>query len=296
MSGARDQLSLLSPSVAPILKWVGSKSWLVPSLVPEILGLLRRSPSARYHELFLGSGAVFFALRQAGWAGRASLSDACGPLIGMYRALNCDPHGTIGALCGLLELERTTPREALYYEIRETFNREHGDSNPLQAARLIWLNHRCFNGLYRTNDSGAFNTSYGGDERTGMPTTGELAAVSDALQNATTTHASFDAETTGSGLTIPRIYHPGDVVFADPPYDGTFTSYTGTFAGDEQMRLAGMLHGLAASGVHVFATNSDTPQIRRLYHWASAEVLTTSYRVGGDREPVSELLLRGGGA
>lgn len=292
MSAHRDQLSLLAPSVAPILKWVGSKSWLVPQLAPEILGLLRRSPKAKYHELFLGSGAMFFALRQAGWEGRASLSDACGPLIGMYRALATNWTETVAMLHRLEAFAPTTGREAYFNEIRAAFNAEilvGAEANPLQAARLIWLNHRCFNGLYRTNDSGAFNTSYGGDDRTDMPTQDELFAVATALQNATTTHAGFDEQTL-----IPRLYQPGDVVFADPPYDGTFTSYTGTFAGDEQMRLAGMLERLAASGVHVFATNADTPRIRKLYHWASVEVLTTTYRVGGDREPVSELLLRGG--
>ena len=93
---------------------------------------------------------------------------------------------------------------------------------------------------------------------------------------------------------LHRVYRPGDVVFADPPYDGTFTGYVGGFSDAAQEQLASLLERLAAQGVRVFATNSDTPRIRQLYRWARVEELTTRYVVGGDRELTTELLLRGG--
>src|SRR3989440_10115336 len=129
---------------APFLKWVGGKTSLLPELLKHVPGPLRR-----YHEPFVGGGALFFAVAPR----RAVLSDANGELIHCWRQVRDDAHGVLDALAAhVYERARFEAVRAL---------------DPLRlpaaqrAARFIYLNKTCFNGLWRVNRAGRFNVPVG---------------------------------------------------------------------------------------------------------------------------------------
>jgi DNA adenine methylase len=281
----------------PLLRWVGSKRRLAPSIGPRLLSSLQGS--GRYFEPFAGSLALFLWLRSNGWKGPAILSDACEPLIVTYQAIQHDHLAVDEMLRQLAEGEKATPateRAAFYAETRRRFNVRPRlgwlPSDPFQAGRLIYLNRRCFNGLYRTNAKGEFNTDFGGEARkTPMPTAEELGALAGELANATLRCSDFAA--------VVEEAAEGDVVYADPPYNGTYTGYSAPFGPRDQERLAAALKGAVARGATVVASNADTEYVRALYQpWATVEELELTYLVGGRkgrRPEAKELLITGGG-
>lgn len=229
----------------PFLKWAGGKTQL---LAP----LLARFPKNfnRYHEPFVGGGAVFFALRPK----RAVLSDLNEDLIGAYCALKSDARGVIEKL-----IQHRAEAE-YFYQVRAQNGRQL--SAPASAARIIYLNRTCFNGLYRVNQSGLFNVPFGRHTNPTICNVQNLKAVSVALKGAVVRCQS--------ALKIGRQVRRNDLVYFDPPYDRldatSFTHYHASgFGRDEQVRLAKLAERLAGRGVHVVLSNSDTPFIRQLY-------------------------------
>jgi DNA adenine methylase len=260
---------------------------LLRRLATEIYPLLANH-AAIYYELFAGSAAVFFALRSLGLTTEMILADKIMQLLWFYQNLRSHPAELFSEIHGLLDSEQElmpTERREMSLDVRKQFNQDKKQCSALQSARFLYLNYRGFNGLYRENQAGEYTVAYGGP-REYFPSPETLLRASRSLHN-TGTAFGYDG--------IPeRHYNPGDVVFADPPYDGTYTGYAGGFSAEDQARLAAHLRSLSErSGVHVFATNSDTPLIRDLYQWAQIEVLTTRYNVGGKRERVNEVLIRG---
>jgi DNA adenine methylase len=238
---------------APVVKWVGGKT----KLLPEIL---TRAPSrfGRYYEPFAGGAALFFALAPE----RAVLGDANADLISMYRTLVERPEAVIGVLGRLEEMHS----EEHYYRTREEFNARTGLDPHDRAAAFIYLNKTCFNGLWRVNRRGSMNSPLG-RTASGKPPT---ICDADALRAA----AGLLAGTTlrsGDFRDTVRDAGRGDFVYLDPPYDpptptASFTSYTaGAFGRDAQHELAETARGLVARGCHVLLSNSDTPFIRDLY-------------------------------
>lgn len=244
--------SRLAPSLAdapharPFLKWAGGKS----QLLPEILA---RFPPAfrRYHEPFLGGGAVFFALAPA----RATLSDINADLVAAYEALRDDVEGVIA------ELRQHRAEEEHYYRVRAQSSASLG--RAAGAARTIFLNRTCYNGLYRVNSKGEFNVPYGRYAHPTICNADNLRLAAIALQN-----VELRCE---NALAVGALAARGDLVYFDPPYDplsttSSFTSYArGGFGRDEQAALADVFGTLAERGVHVVLSNSDTPLIRDLY-------------------------------
>jgi DNA adenine methylase len=264
------------PTRAPagILKWVGSKGWLTDALAGEILPIL--AGGGRYVEPFLGSGALFFALRAYGWEGDALLSDVFHPLLDMYQAIWRDPTRVD------LELrERAAAGEGEwdFYAIRHAFNLVARGlppfADPVQAARFLYLSHRGFNGLWRTNKRGECNVPWGGIRRKPLPSLDHLLAASRDLSGAELRCCDFEEAISEAGA--------GDVVYADPPYVERFTAYAGGFCDVEQMRLRRCLHEAWERGAAVLASNSDTPLARSLYDAPPFAVrsLRVIYRVGG---------------
>lgn len=240
--------ALSEPEVRPkpFLKWAGGKSKLLPDIMarfPERFG--------RYHEPFLGGGAVFFALGPR----RAILSDVNAELVGAYKALRDDVQGVIRAL------QRHRVTEEHYYRVR-AMTRD-GLTVVESAARMIYLNRTCYNGLYRVNRKGEFNVPYGRYDNPNICQEENLLRVSEALRGVDILHS----EVFGVALRAKR----GDLVYFDPPYDplsqtASFTAYTSAgFGRDEQAHLAHCFRSMAERGVHVVLSNSDTPFIRDLY-------------------------------
>jgi DNA adenine methylase len=238
--------------LTPFVKWAGGKRWAADTLAALIDPLLAIT-GGRYFEPFLGGGAVALALR----SGNAqTLGDFCAPLTGLWWWLRRDA----AALVDAIDLSWDNTKDGYYY-IRHQFN-EHGHfsaKDPTPSARMLWLNHSCFNGLYRENADGGFNVPWGKRKSIAIPSRERLIAIQDRLWNTSIQIGQDFAETL-------RRVREGDVVFADPPYDGTFADYTSAgFGPPEQERLAGVLDGCRRVGATVLMTNSDTPRIRSLY-------------------------------
>ena len=205
----------------------------------------------KYFEPFLGGAAVFFHLNHP----QSFLSDTNRELVELYQVVKQEVEGLIEVL-QIHKYERT-----YYYGVRS--------QNPLtltpvqRAARLIYLNKTCFNGLYRVNSKGQFNVPFGRYKNPNICDPEGLRAASKALRQADISIGDFES--------ILGKAEKGDFVYFDPPYHpmtktSSFTSYTaGNFGEPEQRRLAEVYARLAERGCYVMLSNSDTPLIRELY-------------------------------
>ena len=179
-------------STPPFLKWAGGKRWLAPRISNAVKYI-----GGRYIEPFLGSGAIFFALRPA----NALLSDANEELINAYIAIRDDPQ----KVYSLLKTHQRRHCVTYFYQIREYQPRE----KYHRAARFIYLNRTCWNGLYRVNLEGTFNVPIGTKSNVLM-TSDDWPAVSKLLSSVEITSHDFEAAIDTAAQ--------GDLVFADPPY------------------------------------------------------------------------------
>jgi DNA adenine methylase len=260
---------------APFLKWAGGKTTLLAELLRHVPSRLRR-----YHEPFVGGGALFFAVAPR----RAVLSDNNAELVHCYRQVRDDVHGVLDALA------RHVYEKAHYQSVRAL--------NPLhlppaaRAARLIYLNKTCFNGLWRVNRAGRFNVPIGRYTNPRFHDPGSLFAASQALRGVEILHASFEAALVRAA--------PGDFVYLDPPYDpvsatSSFASYTpGGFTWDDQKRLARACIALNRRGVRFLLSNSATDRVRELYRGFEQRTVRAPRFINskaGARGRVEELLV-----
>jgi DNA adenine methylase len=229
----------------PFLKWAGGKRWLVKRHLNTVPASYNR-----YIEPFLGSGAVFFSLEPS----KAILSDLNPELIAAYSAIK---HNWRGVTL-LLESYQRWHCKAFYYDMRNSAP----PSESARAARFIYLNRTCWNGLYRVNLRGQFNVPKGTKENVVLESD-DFRKLSLALAHASLVSSDFKP--------IIQQARKGDLIFADPPYvtshsNNGFLKYNEKlFCWNDQVRLRDCLLEAKEKGVHVLATNADTPPIRRLY-------------------------------
>jgi DNA adenine methylase len=244
-----------------VISWAGGKRWLVPRLAPRVYQRLAET-GGRYIEPFLGGGAIALDLGLP----QMILGDVCRPLVTMYTAIRRSPDAVLWALQDYIA--RGTDRER-FLHVRATASHSHA----VTAARFIYMNKVGFNGLHRENRKGVNNTPYGGGRRSiKFPSEADLHAVAKALRSADVQHRS--------ALVTIALARAGDVIYADPPYDGTFTSYNaGGFSPDDQITLADALHAAHLRGAHVVASNSGTDRIYDLYRWAWVDPVTEIHRI-----------------
>jgi DNA adenine methylase len=231
----------------PFLKWAGGKAKLIPQYshyFPQKL--------ATYYEPFLGGGAIFFHLLPQ----RAVLFDINPELVNVY----CCVRDRVDELIQKLQDHRDHHCQDYYYFIRAcTFS-----SSVDRAARMIYLNKTCFNGLYRENSKGQFNVPMGRYKNPGIFDPELLYAVAIALQNAEIAVAPFET-------VLQYANNSQDFVYFDPPYypissTSNFTAYNRhTFKPQDQIRLRDTVVELANRGVQVMVSNSDCPFIHDLY-------------------------------
>lgn len=279
----------LSQLPRPFLKWAGGKR----QILAVILSRLPRRMGT-YYEPFLGGGAVFLALasQRPRPFRRAVLADRNRPLIELWTAVQQEVEAVVLALG---ELIRRPQDESTFYSLRELD--PSSLSCPQAAARLLYLNRTCYNGLYRVNRSGKFNVPYGRYHRPRILDADNLRAVSRALRHALVLHTDFEGA-------VARA-RPGSVVYFDPPYapvssTARFTSYDShPFGEAEQVRLATLFRTLRARGVYALLSNSRVPQTERLYRNLPHDVVSARRAINsrpGGRGPVEELLVRTAGA
>jgi DNA adenine methylase Dam len=232
----------------PFLRWAGGKSKSVPNLAPAITSFLQES-GGRYFEPFLGGGAMALHL---GFPGMM-LNDVIGDLTKAYRALRDSPT----ELAKLVyQLGQWGTEESHYYAVRDT----EPDTDTEAAARLIYLNAHCFNGIWRENRDGKMNTPYGKKaNRITDSLIERLGSASEALAGSVIHTGDFEP--------MLKAAKPGDLVYVDPPYDDTFSSYSGEgFGKVSQERLAATLYATHQRGVAFVAHNSDTEKVRWWYN------------------------------
>ena len=239
-------------SLKPIVRWVGGKRDLARMLSDIAYASLQRT-GGHYHEPFLGGGAVAFDLGLP----EMVLSDLCAPLIDTYRAIQRWPRD----VAWMLDVYRNRGCDAdVYYRVRD----EAPTSRVERAARFLYLNTLCYNGVYRENASGKYNVPYG--RRAGGATPNFL-SVDDliAFQKLTVT-ASFAATDFRESLAAVGA---GDFVYADPPYYAVFDKYQkGGFSDGDHLDLATALRDTYDRGAEILTTNADVPCVRELYDWA----------------------------
>ena len=252
---------MLNNIAKPILKWAGGKTQMLGDLLPKV-----PKSYGRYIEPFFGGGAMFFALQPE----NAIIADSNPELINMYRqvAENVDE-----VISYLKKYENTSE---MFYAVRE----QDWICLPKAeaAARTIFLNRTCFNGLYRVNKQGKFNVPYGKYANPRICDEEGLKAASKALKKADILCGDYL-------LVLEHYAEAGDFVFLDPPYlpiseYADFKRYTKEqFYEEDHIELAKMIMRLQERGCHVVLTNSNHPLVHELYAPFTIDVIQTKRHI-----------------
>ena len=241
----------------PILKWAGGKTQMLNDLLPKV-----PSSYGRYIEPFFGGGALFFALQPE----NAIISDSNPELINMYRQVADFPDEVIQCL---KQYENT---KEMFYNVRS----QTWEALPKAeaAARTIFLNRTCFNGLYRVNKKGEFNVPYGKYKNPKICDQDALYVASDALKKAEILCGDYI-------LVLEHYTKEGDFIFLDPPYlpvseYSDFKRYTKEqFYEEDHIELAKIIARLHERGCHIILTNSNHPLVHELYSQFTIDVVAT---------------------
>lgn len=261
----------------PFIKWAGGKGKMLTHLQPFVPATF-----GRYHEPFVGGAAMFYALQPA----RAVVGDTNPELVNAYTVVR----DSVGGL--IVELHQHFYDKDHFYEVRALDPRTL--SPTARAARFIFLNRTCFNGLHRVNRRGQFNVPFGQYTNPVICDAANLRACSAALQSVDLNEEPFER-------VLDRAV-AGDFVYFDPPYlpisaTSSFTAYTADgFGLTDHRRLRDVAAILKARGVSVLISNSAAPAIRALYAdgFEVTQVLAAraiNSKAGG-RGAVTELMIR----
>lgn len=245
----------------PILKWAGGKTQMLGDLLPKV-----PSSYGRYIEPFLGGGAMFFALQPE----QAVIADSNPELINLYRQV---ANHVDDVVCQLKKYENT---QEMFYAVRGQDWTMLPEAEA--AARTIFLNKTCFNGLYRVNKKGRFNVPFGKYKNPKICDEEGLKAASAALKKAEIVCGDYL-------LVLEHYAQPGDFVFLDPPYlpiseYSDFKRYTKEqFYEEDHVELAKMVKTLHERGCHVILTNSNHPLVHELYAPFTIDVIQTKRHI-----------------
>lgn len=268
----------------PFVKWAGGKRQVINELLKYV-----PDEFDKYYEPFVGGGALLFELSPK----KAVINDSNEELMNVYNVL-CNEE-KFKKMCNLLNSYETKHSEEFYYNIRNkdrsktAFNRL---SDYTRAARTIYLNKACFNGLYRVNSKNEFNVPFGKKTHVNTYEGSNLITVSNYLTMNDVKILSVDFEE------AVKDAKKGDFVYFDPPYDSdtkSFTSYTETgFDKSEQTRLARVFKELDKKGVYVMLSNHSTVLVNELYkdyHIYTIEAKRNINANGKKRGKVEELII-----
>ena len=273
---------------APFVKWVGGKRGLLSQILP-----LFPKEFNNYFEPFVGGGAVFFELYAKGLLvdKKIHLSDINSELINAYIVVKEKPNRLIQNL----EYYKKVHSKEFYYKIRELDRKENYQdlSDVEKATRFIYLNKTCFNGLYRVNKKGYFNTPIGSYKNPNIADSDTILSASEALQNAIIKHQPFQE--------VLKEAKKDDLVYFDPPYyplnkTSNFTSYdSNCFLENEQFELFEVFDKLVQKGAKVVQSNSDTKFIKELYKSYDISIVNANRFINSKssgRGKISEVLIR----
>lgn len=274
----------MTTHITPIVKWAGGKT----QLLGEMTSLLPTEEFTAYCEPFLGGGAMLFCIQP----GVAYINDINSGLMNVYNIIKYYPEALIAKLSGY---ENTAEFYAKIRELDRDFERFAALSAVQQAARFIYLNKTCFNGLYRENKQGQFNVSYGKYKNPNFVNASGIRSMSQYFNVANIIFTSVDFSLVLNSLPS------GTFVYLDPPYDpisetANFTSYTRYgFTKEEHIRLRECCDALTARGIKFMLSNSDTDFIRSLYAGYDITKVFAKRFIncnGNGRGAVKELIIR----
>jgi DNA adenine methylase len=266
----------------PIIKWPGGKTQLL-SKIKEMLPPWFDT----YYEPFLGGAAVLLDLNPT----KAVVNDINPELINMYLQVKYQPENVIKFLTSLDNgHEVSEDPKAYYYSVREVFNENLSTDSAVQAARFIYLNKHCFNGLYRVNKKGEFNVPFNGKVSGWSADPDHLREVSTKLKDVDIRYGDYvDAIKDAS---------KEDFIFFDSPYapitPTSFTDYTKEgFSYEDHVRLSDLFKELTNRGCYCMLTNHDTDLIRELYKDYKIETVDVRRSINrkGDRRTGKEVII-----
>lgn len=268
--------------LAPILKWVGGKRQLLNDILPLI------KSKGTYIEPFLGGGAVLFAHQPK----KAIVNDYNSELMNVYQVIKTHPE----QLIQLLQTHHDNNSEDYYYKIRELDrSTEYKELSPVKkASRIIYLNKTCYNGLYRVNSSGYFNSPYGKYKNPNIVNAPTIRAMSKYFNDNDITLLQGDYK---EALKKAR---KGSFVYLDPPYmpissSANFTSYTENgFGYQQQEELKKECDKLRKKGIKFIQSNSDCPEIRELYKEYTIQTVQAKRAINSNsakRGEINEVLI-----
>lgn len=268
--------------IAPFLKWVGGKR----QLMPAIKELIPKNYT-NYYEPFIGGGAVLFDLQPK----NAVINDFNEELINVYQTIKENPEELISDL-------KTHKNESHYFYDLRALDREDNFenlSNIKKASRVIYLNKTCYNGLYRVNNSGEFNSPFGRYKNPNIVNETTIRAVSKYLNTNKITILNGDFEEALKGI------KKGSFVYFDPPYhpvsaSSNFTGYVqGGFDMYEQVRLSDLCNKLNEKGINFLLSNSATQFIEDLYKEYKISYVKANRSINSNakkRGEIDEVLIR----
>lgn len=269
----------------PFLKWVGGKAQLLSQFeqyYPKDFN--------NYFEPFIGGGALFFNLSPT----KAHINDVNATLISAYKNIKNKPEEVMKILKKLESEYKNGNEESkkeLFYKIRDKFNNT-SDAELKKSAYLIFLNKTCFNGMYRENSKGGFNTPFGKAKNPTILDRENILLVSKVLKHAKLTSVSFEKAVAEA--------KKGDFVYFDPPYHplnetAKFTSYhKDSFTKEDQLRLRDVFDELDKRGCYVMLSNSHTPFINDIYKKYRRETVMANRAINckaSGRGKIKELLI-----
>lgn len=269
----------------PLLKWLGGKRRVVPHIlpyVPENYNL--------YYEPFFGGGAVYLHLLPE----KAVISDVNKPLINVYQQVKENPESLIEELGH----ERWSNTLEDYLKIRALDREESFEEVPdlFKAARILYLNKTCFNGLYRENKKGQYNAPFGHYKDPQIRNPELIREMSKQFNRGT------EIKLAGFQESLSQVEGTSNFIYLDPPYvplnaTSSFTSYSKDgFTDDDQVSLAEKMRELDEKGNFVLMSNSDTPRTAEIYkdfHFVQIQVSRSISAKATSRGKVGEILAIG---
>nr|WP_309574701.1 DNA adenine methylase [Moraxella osloensis] len=269
--------------VAPFLKWVGGKRQLIPEIVQVLPSAINKM---NYVEPFIGGGAILFHLQPQ----KAIINDFNTELINVYKVIKNDVEALIN------DLAQHKNDEDYYYHIRALDRNDSftNISDVQRASRIIYLNKTCYNGLYRVNNSGEFNTPFGRYKNPNIVNEPTLRAVSTYLNSNNISLNSGDYSLVLEDL--PK----NSFVYFDPPYhplteSANFTGYIqGGWDESDQIRLREACDKLTNKGIKFLLSNSCTNFIKEQYQDYNITVVQATRAVNSNaagRGNVDEVLI-----
>lgn len=270
--------------LSPVLKWVGGKRQLLNEIIPMI-----PSNCSTYVEPFIGGGAVLFELQPK----KAIINDYNSELVNVYTVIKEHPEDLIKEL----QFHKKNNTAEHFYMVREYDRKTNLFSqmtNVQKAARIIYLNKTCYNGLYRVNSAGQFNSPYGKYKNPNIVNEHVIRAMSKYFNENTITIKNGDYKEALKGL------RKGAFVYLDPPYmplstSSSFTGYTENgFDENKQRELKEECDKLDKKGIKILQSNSDCEFIRELYKDYNIKTIKAKRSInskGNSRGEINEVLI-----